>query len=118
MWCYKCCFFLVQLEHRDLVVTEESVYERDNPVFGNGVNYLIYPRKGEVVIWTSVIQVGVINTGSSFSSFLRDNHYVFQPIRVFDFPNEFDCQQLVYLDLDDFLPIWMKASNLLANGFQ
>lgn len=117
MWCYESCFFLVRLEHRDLVVIGERVYKIEHPLSGSRVHYLIYPRKWEAALWTSVIQVNVIDTDLPFSSFLRDNHYVCQPIWVFNFLDEFDCQQLVYFSLDDFLPIWMKALDLLANGF-
>ena len=58
----------------------------------------------KTILWSSVIQIGVINIDSPLSSFLWINHHVRQPIRIFNFPDKLDCQQLVHLRLNDPLP--------------
>ena len=42
VWCHKDCFFLIWLEHGDLVVLNESVYEGEHFVPVSGIYYLVY----------------------------------------------------------------------------
>ena len=44
VWCHEGCLFFIRLEHGDLVVYRESVYQGEHFVSDSGVNYLIYPR--------------------------------------------------------------------------
>ena len=49
VWCHEDDLLLIWLEHRNLMVPGESVYEREHPVPDSEVNYLIYSRQWEVV---------------------------------------------------------------------
>lgn len=42
VWLHEDCFLLVCLEHGDMVVPRECVYEREYSMSGSGVNYMIY----------------------------------------------------------------------------
>lgn len=42
MWCHKGHFFLIWLEHGDVVVPRESVYEGEHSMPDSGVYYLVY----------------------------------------------------------------------------
>ena len=91
MWCHEGGFLLIWLEHRNLMVPGESVYEREHPVSGSGVNYLIYSGQWEVILWASVIQVSVIDIDSPFSSLFWDHYHVRKPVRILYFPDKPDC---------------------------
>ena len=97
------------------MVSIEGVYEEEHSVPSSGINYLIYPGEKKTIIWTSIIQVGVIDTNSLFPTFLCNDHHIFQPVWIFDFPDKSGYQQLINLSLNDHLSIRMEASNLLAN---
>ena len=73
-------------------------------MFDSGVYYFIYSGQRKTILWSSVIQIGVINIDSPLSSFLWINHHVRQPIRIFNFLDKLGCQQLVHLRLNDPLP--------------
>lgn len=83
-----------------------------------GIYYLIYSGKKKTIIWTNIIQVGVTDTDSPFLILLWNNHHIFQPVRILDFPDKFGYEQLVNLRLDDPLPIQMEVSNILMNGMR
>ena len=104
MWHCEGHLLFVSLEHGDLVVFEECVYEGEHSMFDSGVYYFIYSGQRKTILWSSVIQIGVINIDSPLSSFLWINHHVRQPIRIFNFPDKLGCQQLVHLRLNDPLP--------------
>ena len=55
MWCHEGDFLLVQLEHRNLMVSRKNVYEREHPVPGSGVYYLIYSVQRKAIFWADVI---------------------------------------------------------------
>ena len=59
---------------------------------GDGIDYLIYLRQEKAIIWVNVIQVGVINANYPPSISFWDYHHVRQPIPIFDFSNESNCQ--------------------------
>ena len=82
---------------------------------GDGIYYLTYPRQGKTIIRAGVIQVSVIDTNSPFSSHFLDHNHVFQPIGILNFSYKPNCQQLIYFNLNDLLPIRMKASDFLSN---
>ena len=42
MWCNKGCLFLIRMEHRDLVVSGESIKKGKHPMSGGSIDYLIY----------------------------------------------------------------------------
>ena len=44
MWCHKGGILLVWLEHGNLMVTGESIYEGEHIVPDSGVDYLVYSR--------------------------------------------------------------------------
>ena len=48
LWCHKDHLFLIWLEHGDLVVPEERVYEEEHFVPDNGIYYLVYSGKGKL----------------------------------------------------------------------
>ena len=80
-----------------------------------GIYYLIYPGQGKTIIWVDVIQVSVVDTNSSFSSFFWDHNHVCQSIGILNFFDKSNCQQLVYFSLNDLLFIRMETSDLLVD---
>ena len=116
MWHCEGRLLFVSLEHGDLVVFEECVYEGEHSMFDSGVYYFINSGQRKTILWSSVIQIGVINIDSPLSSFLWNNHHVRQPFRIFNFLDKPGCQQLVHLRLDDPLPVTVEVSNFLADG--
>ena len=89
VWCHKDCFFLIWLEHGDLVVLNESVYEGEHFVPVSGIYYLVYSgQKKKVIIWANIIQVGVINIDSQFPTLFWNDHHIRQPVRIFNLPYE------------------------------
>ena len=50
------------------MVTGECIYEREHFVIGSGIDYLVYSWQGEAIIWANIIQVGVIDIDSPFTS--------------------------------------------------
>ena len=97
------------------MVIREHIYEREHPVTGSGIHYLVYPRQWEAILWTSIIPVGVINTDSPFTSLFWDNHHIYQPLWILNLSYKHCCQQLVYLSLNNLLPIQMEALDLLED---
>ena len=116
VWHREGRLLFVSLEHGDLVVFEECVYEGEHSMFDSGVYYFINSGQRKTILWSSVIQIGVINIDSPLSSFLWNNHHVRQPFRIFNFLDKPGCQQLVHLRLDDPLPVTVEVSNFLADG--
>lgn len=76
MKCYERGILLIRLKHRDLMVSGECVYEREHPMSDSGVDYLIYSRQCEVILWENVVLVGVINKDSPLSSIFWNNHNI------------------------------------------
>ena len=116
--CHESGLLLIWLEHRYLVVPEECIYEREHLMPSSGINYLIYSGQWKTILRASVVQVDVINIDSPLFSIFWNNHYVRQPTWIFHFSHKSICQQLVHLGLDDFLSIWVEASDLPADGSQ
>ena len=85
-------------------------------MFDSGIDYLIYPRQGKIIIWEYVIPVGVINADSTPSIFLWDYHHVHKPVQILDFSDKSDCQQFVNFCLDDFLSVRMEKLDRLRGG--
>ena len=42
MWSHKGGILFIWLEHKNLMVTGERIYEREHPVIGSGIDYLVY----------------------------------------------------------------------------
>ena len=118
MGCDEDSFLFIWLEHRDLMVSGKRIYERKHPMSGSGVDNIIYLRQMEAILWASIVQIGIVNTNLPLSLFFWNNHYIRQPIRRLHFSDKSGCQQLVYLRLDDLLPIQVEASDLLVDGSQ
>lgn len=91
MRCHEDSLLHVWLEYGDLVVLEECIYEGEHSMSGSGVNYLIYSGQRKTINQASVVQIGVIDIDSPFSTFLQHNHHVFQSIWIFYFPDKPDC---------------------------
>ena len=45
-----------------------------------GIDYLIYSGQRKTILWTGIIQVGVINVDPPLSIFFQDYHHVHQSI--------------------------------------
>ena len=91
MWCDESCLFLIWLEHRDLVVSRENVYEGKHPMYGSGINYLIYPMYEKTILQTCVIHVGVIDANSPFLTLFWNDHHICQPVRILIFSYKPNC---------------------------
>ena len=84
MGCDEICLFRIRGVHGDLVVSRESVQERQYTVPCQSVHNLIYAWQREAVLWTGIIEVRVIHTNSPFTPLFRNNHHVGQPFGVFN----------------------------------
>ena len=95
MWCQKGGLLFIWLEHRNLMVTGEHIYEREHLVTGSGIHYLVYPRQWEAILWANIIQVGVIDIDSPFTPFFFGTTTTF--VSHFEYSTS-----LINLDINNF----------------
>ena len=53
--CYEGCLLFIWLEHGDLVVFGECIYEGEHFMSDSGVNYLIYLGQRKAILWANII---------------------------------------------------------------
>ena len=76
---YKCRLMLIDGQYLNLIVAEKSIHKGKNNASGIVVDYLINIGSGEVVFWTSLIQIPKIDTNPNISLFFLHRDYVGHP---------------------------------------
>ena len=76
MWHYEGCFFFIIWGHGDLMISGESIQEREHPLPSSRIHDLIYSWQRETVFWTCIIEVGVIDAHPPFALFFGDHYYI------------------------------------------
>ena len=101
--------------HFDLVETRIGIYEGQQITLGGGVYNLIYTRKWIWVLWTCLIEVGVVDAHPKLPIRLGDDDRVGQPLRVVDLFDKASLQQLADLFTDEVLPLDGLLPGLLSD---
>ena len=84
---------------------------------GRCVDNLINAGQREAILRTCIVKIRVVYAYPPFASFLRNNHHVSKPFRVFYFSDKPSLQKVIYLGLDDLMVVRVEASYSLPNGF-
>src|ERR1043165_649700 len=80
--CNKSSLLHVFRSHFDLIVTGETIHERENLMLGGVVNQNINVREWKIVFRTCFVYISVIHTHSYFTILLWYGHHVCNPLWI------------------------------------
>ena len=79
----------------------------------SGVDYLVYARQRNVILWTCLVESSIINAHSPFPGLFPDKDGIGELVGVENLPNEFGCQELGDLFAYDPLPLVVEMTQAL-----
>src|SRR3954470_24853724 len=78
---YKHRLLLVLNCHLDLMITRICIQKTQTLTTRRSINNLINTGEGKRICWTSFVKVCVIYTHAPGAVFLKDHHWISQPLR-------------------------------------
>ena len=111
----KSCLLLVLNCHLDLMITRISIQKTQTLTTRRSINNLINMGEGERICWTSLIKIRVIHTHTPSAVFLKNQHWISQPLRVKDLHNKPCCQEPGYLLTDGLASLFIEAAEKLLD---
>ncbi|CAL9019504.1 unnamed protein product [Prunus brigantina] len=107
--------FAIGRVHEDLVVSRIGVHETEQLVTDSCIHKLVYPRQRKTVLWTSLVQVGIVLTHSPSAIALPNHDRVRKPDRVRGFPDKADGFKLVNFGTHGLVLFGIIRASLLSD---
>ena len=108
-------FLLIVKGQCYLMVSLENIKETHSRMSYRCIDQLIYPRKGERILWTGFIQVCKVYTYLPLSVLLFYHHSVGQPLRVKNFLDSPCSLKFSHIVLNSFIMVFGWAPGWLLS---